>query len=443
MGRETTTAVQQVVEPEAGWRRRLQTWRARRASPAGRALCTVIPIGEERVRWISADAMGECSLSALALPPGAGLRLVVPGEALLLTRLAYLPAERRLLHRTAPYALEERLLTDVDELHVALGVTADGEVAAAVLSRQWLDRWLGALESETQEVASIVPEPLLLAVAEGEWALHIDAANSPAASAAEDAKQAVRNERWIARLPGERGFALEPAAARLALAAAVAAHGAPQRLLLSGVAMEAAARLQLPGPLAALLAPGRGPDFRGRTPPAVEIRVGRYVRRLPWRRWRREWRGVVGALAIAVVLQFGAAAFEHGQLRQQNLALRQEMERLYREVIPRGAIADPEVQLRRRLTDLVAAEQSRFIPLLAQAGAVLADTVDVELQAIQFSAAHRQLRLGLAAPSFDAVEEVRARMVEQGVDAELADTSRSEGIARAQLLVHGAGRQGR
>jgi general secretion pathway protein L len=79
---------------------------------------------------------------------GARVTVLVPAENVLLVQ-AVLPAMKgQKLARAAPFALEEQLVDDVENLHVAIGERDEkGKVANAVVSRDAMETWLTRLNN--------------------------------------------------------------------------------------------------------------------------------------------------------------------------------------------------------------------------------------------------------------------------------------------------------
>lgn len=74
---------------------------------------------------------------------------MLAGESVLLTSAAVPSKQRRQILQAVPYAVEEKLATDVDECHFAIGDRRDsGEVNVAVVERKLLAGWLERLNDK-------------------------------------------------------------------------------------------------------------------------------------------------------------------------------------------------------------------------------------------------------------------------------------------------------
>src|SRR5580704_6318745 len=120
---------------------------------------------EQPATWLVVDSRGNPSGPpqsgplALAAPRAVGRRIcvLVPGTDVLLTDPEVPMKAGTKLQQVVPYALEEQLADDIDDLHFALGKRAadSHRTPVAVVSRTLMDEWLAALRA-----AGIEPECL-------------------------------------------------------------------------------------------------------------------------------------------------------------------------------------------------------------------------------------------------------------------------------------------
>ncbi len=124
------------------------------------------------VSWIAVDSNGtrlsqpaQGSLDLAALDAGDRPVIVLVPAADVLTTTVKLPVRgaARLL-ATLPFALEDQLADDVENLHFAAGAKReDGRVPVAVVARERMQAWLAELDAVGIKPAQIVPETLGLA----------------------------------------------------------------------------------------------------------------------------------------------------------------------------------------------------------------------------------------------------------------------------------------
>jgi type II secretion system protein L len=126
---------------------------------------------------------------------------------------------------------------------------------------------------------------------------------------------------------------------------------------------------------------------------------------------------------------------EHRSLSKQNIALRQQIEAVYRTVEPRGVVNDPELQLRRKVQALQGRQGGAALPLLQQVGTALKGTANISVQNLTYSERQGELRLSITATAFKDIEAVRLAMEKVGLDAQLVGSNADGEKTRAQLRI--------
>src|SRR6185437_14069942 len=128
---------------------------------------------QEQATWLVVDARGAAAGTpqggplSLAAPRAAGRHVVVlvPGTDVLLAQPELPPAKAGArLQQLVPYALEEQLAEDIEELHFAIG-RRQGEstrVPVAVVARKLMDEWTTLLKSSGLEPEALYADSELL-----------------------------------------------------------------------------------------------------------------------------------------------------------------------------------------------------------------------------------------------------------------------------------------
>jgi general secretion pathway protein L len=128
---------------------------------------------QEQATWAVVDARGVAAGPAmggplsLAAPRAAGRHVVVlvPGSDVLLAQPELPPAKAGAkLQQLVPYALEEQLAEDIEELHFAVGRRQDDStrVPVAVVARKRMDEWTTLLKSSGLEAEALYADSELL-----------------------------------------------------------------------------------------------------------------------------------------------------------------------------------------------------------------------------------------------------------------------------------------
>lgn len=313
-----------------------------------------LPESLERIAWRlpGADpAHGEATVAA-ELPGADEIWLALPAGRVLLSDIKLSKRALRQLHGALGNVLEDRLMLDPANAHVALGKPqADDVHPVAVVEIAWLERLLELCRRHGIEPAGAIPETLLW---RGE-----DIAGQ-----------------WSARWNGHdgfvrggpcAGFALDdgdadspPLALQLALAEARRRGAVPGAIALeSELSVDTAAWsrvLDCP-----VIPQTLQPDPH---PPAINLLQGAYARR------RGGWfagiaggadlgrdlggyRLAAGLAAAALGVHLLGTVADWARLSWENRQLRAEMTQVFKDTFPQTqAIVDPALQMRRQLADL-------------------------------------------------------------------------------------------
>jgi general secretion pathway protein L len=385
----------------------------------------------------------EARLAAVGARPDPRVVIWVPASEALLFSPVHIPARRtHTLTQALPYALEDQLLEEPEQLHFAF-VRHGEALAVAVTARERMARWLAALEEPGWRADALGPAVLSLPLPEAEsWTL------------------ACLDQMLLVRQGPFSGFgclgpfepATPPALLAAALAEARAAGQAPQRLV----------RYDPPWPepispdawaqaLGVAIEDG-GRDFRFFSPPlpALDLRQGPYAPRGGW--WREPLRGLWPAaamLAIAIAGTLLVDVIEWWRLQRAEQALAQAMRTLYTTAFPQSkTVLDPYRQLRRELERLEASasnagspgsEAATFVVLLARAATALKDDPRLVLEALRYQPSEG-LVLEIAVPDAESVQAFAARLRRDDLLVEtLADDERRGELKRARLRLRATG----
>lgn len=356
------------------------------------------------------------------------IAVLVPAQKSLLTEVAFAAQERKMLRKTLPYSLEDELVDDVDTLHFALGQAGEKRVPVAVINRDELKHLLDSVESGGAEVKVAIAELQALPLKDGHWTVVIDA------------------DRWLVRAGFAEGFAMEPTAAPMAIRLLLndAATRPVQLDIYCDEQYQATVLDQLPEPLREVVAFHEADYWsavveacRAENFAPINLLQGDFVRRLPWLKWWQQWKKVAVLAAVALTVHVIAALLQWHSLQQENVALRSEIEAVYRAVVPRGAIVDPERQLRRKVGQSQGVQGEGFVSMLSKIGEAVAAVSDVQLQNINYTEQQSEVRLTLTLPSFNDVEKLRMNIEKKGLKAELTGSDRDGSKTRARLRVKG------
>jgi general secretion pathway protein L len=399
--------------------------------------------GDAEPTWALTDGAGQLLVPPTADDPvnlstlaaGRQVALLVPGTDVSQFQVSLPPGNEARLLQLVPFALEDQVSQDIEQLHFAVGEhdAASGMVPVAVVERTRMQEWL-----ERAAALSLVPHavfaesdltPVLsghvtMVVAEGQLALRHGEAR-PLLLPADDPALAI--DMLLA--------GTDPATVNLAV------YSTPEQWHQHGVAIEAlrsrfaTMKVQLSaGGLMALYS-----ATVSQTQP-INLLQGAFrpqrTSGAAWQQWR--W---VAVLAGVLVLLHGLGTFwQLHQLKQASAEATAQMTRLYGALYPGQSPGDnPRRNLEKRLSMLAgdANQQGELLHLLAAVAAAKQNVPQALLQSAVFEA--RSLNMKLRAPDAATLEQFNQALRSSGYKAEVGASSLRDGKFEGQVLLKGAG----
>src|SRR3984957_2533809 len=319
--------------------------------------------GQEETEWLvideAADSVttrqrGSLTLAAAVSRTGRVVALA-PAAQILLAEPELPPGSGVKLARAAPFALEEQLTEDVDELCFALGRRQpNGRTPVAVVSRSVLQAWLAELAGAGIEPAAIYADISLVPENPGQTVLWLE------------------KNRLAVRRPGTLPFAVElpPVAEALVVAGVIqdplaqpseeTAEPSPPESVVLYVTREdwalvegdfqaltgqfASLKVQLlaDGPLTCLVQ-----DLP--TTHAVNLLQGEFARTTDYGASWHRWRTVAILAGALVAAHVAAAALQIHQANRETRRLDGEISQIFSQTMPAETLQDPRRQMQSRL----------------------------------------------------------------------------------------------
>lgn len=400
--------------------------------------------------WIVVDETGTL-LSAVtsgsleqAAPLGAGRRIIVlvPAAAVLRTRAEVPVKSGGKLMQALPFALEEQVADDVDELHFAAGSReADGRLAVAVVRRETIDEWMQRLAAAKLEPGAMYAESDALGCTPNTATLLLQ--EDGAVLAGPDGMLVTMDtdnveslcELWLTRQQAEN-------AERPPLHVVV--YGSPALLDMFTPRLE---RLRAQAQTLEFLALNDGPlprlAARIVTAPGVDLLQGAYARRSHWSAWWPAWRAtaalLVATLALGLAVQWGEI---HG-LRREIRALDVTIDQAFHYVFPdAGPITDPQAELSARLLELGGQQNAgsrEFMDTLAVLARALGTDSRIRIEAFNYRPGTLDLRL--RTPSVESLDQLQQSVSGTGTlqaQIQSANTEGNEVIGRLHITRSGS-----
>ena len=385
----------------------------------------VIRFGIDRAQaasWIAVDSNGTRigppvtgPLAAAARDAGnRGVIVLVPATTVLTTSVNIPVKGGSRLLAALPFALEEQLADDIDDLHFAAGTRREsGQVPVAVVAHEQMLDWLERLDEAGLSAARIVPENYGLARIPGTMSL----------LSADD--QIMFND------GADNEFVMQGAKPSDALAVAGALEdpgteeSVPGHLLvycsasdeerfqhdwivlrheLASVDINLLPDGALPR-LAVTVAAGNG----------INLLQGRYGAKTEFGSLFRPWRYAAMLVLTLGVLVFGGKVADYYRLTQEESALKAQFEQVYRSIRPgdQREVVDPVATVNsvRRSFGAPSALQV-LLPSLAQLGQAVQQNQAANIEAISYRAGVIDVRL--TAPDVATLDKIQKAVSSSG-----------------------------
>lgn len=356
------------------------------------------------------------------------VQLVLPAEEVLITRVRLPQSARRHAGSVLAFAVEDEIVGEPDANQVSwLGSAADADVLA-VVDKQNLRQWHDALDASGIRGYEVHCETLMLPWTTGEWSLAWDGREGFVRTGELEGTTTDCGDRNSP--PLSLCLMLDEAKSRGEAPASIAVYAtgpdsppeieAWQRAL--GVALRLAGHW----------------DWRT-TPPDVGVSLAQE---------RPRWRLPAGTLArlkpavwiagIALAIHAVALVADWTRLASEQRGLRQQMELRFRSAFPETvAVADPALQMRRKLAEARHAigqpDSTDFLPMMIKVAAALKAVPAGGLRVASYESG--RMTLELAAVEETTVRRIVARLLQEGMRADVSPPSTQAGRATVILTV--------
>ena len=356
------------------------------------------------------------------------VQLVLPAAEVLITRARLPESARRRAGSVLAYAVEDETVGEPDASQVSwLGSVADTDVLA-VADRQGLKAWSEALDAAGIRSYEVHCETLMLPWMAGEWSLAWDGREG-----------FVRTSELEGTATDCGDPASPPLSLRLMLDEAKARGAAPATIAVYATAPDAPLEIEA-WQRALGVALRRAEPWDWRTaPPEAGVSLAQE---------RARWRLPPGTLArlqpaawiagIALAIHALALVADWTRFAGEQRSLRQQMESRFRAAFPEAvAVADPALQMRRKLTEARHAvgqpDGGDFLPMIVNVAAALKQAPAGRLRIASYESG--RMTLELAGVGEADVRRIVARLLQAGMRVDASPASTRAGGAAVVLTV--------
>jgi general secretion pathway protein L len=403
--------------------------------------------GQEETEWLVIDDAGDLETTrqrgsltlAAAVSHGGRVVALAPATQVLLAEPELPPGSGVKIARAVPFALEEQLTEDIDQLSFAIGRRRPGGgTPVAVVSRAALKGWLADLSAAGLEPSHLYPDISLMPDNPGQTVLWFE------------------KGRLAVRRPGALPFAVELAPVSEALVVAgviadpldaTAEAKAPESAILHVTREDWESSQdefeQLAGKFESLnvqlLTDGPLPWLaRGlKTTDAVNLLQGEFSRATDYAERWRQWRT---AAVLAVVLLGAHVAAQALQIRKEKhetTALDSQIASVFSAAMPAEAIQDPRRQMQSRLDRIhkAGAGPEFFLRALKVLSGAMEVTPKTDIDALSYR--EDSLDMKVSAPSLAALSQLSQFVGKQGMTAEIQSSTPVASGVEAHIRLRG------
>jgi general secretion pathway protein L len=349
--------------------------------------------------------------------------LILPGEKLVTRELDYNEKEKKHLRNLLPFQLEEALIGDVEDIHLAIANPRDGKISIAYTDKNWLGEQIEKLNAMGLDVVRCSMMPLV-------WTQKTDS---------KEWLIAEYDKQLHVQYGPDLGFSLPLAQAPLALQL-LAADNKPDAIHLRAANEDQIDELEklIPAELEDLPRNKEVKDWCSNLSlESVDLCQGDFSRRLPVERWWKLWQNLAVFAGICLAVTIVSLMIQIRQLNKESLQLRVAMENAARTVIPQGKLTSVEKQVANLLSQLQPTQQSAgLMELLAMSLPVVSQSPDVKIKALNYSHETGELAISVQANDFAAFERMTNALKEQGMQAEILNVNAQGDTQSARLRIH-------
>lgn len=395
---------------------------------------------DQPVSWLVVDTRGaptgppQSGPLSLAAPRSTGRRIcvLVPGTDVLLAEPEVPARAGTKLQQLVPYALEEQLAEDIDDLHFAIGKrTADSnKTPVAVVTRVLMDQWIGSLKEHGLEPEAIYADSDLLpqnpgqsvALLEGDIVVVRPPASVPVTLPADALHEALEMAQ-SSNPEGGTGRGL------------VLYTGAPEWQEYSTQVEELRERFD--GIKIQLLSAGPLPLFAQQLPnvTATNLLQGPYTPTRSRAVGFRAWRVAATLLACLAGLHVAGKAAELSLLKRNEHKLDVSIREAVQTIMPgQGSTPDARKLLEQRLAAARAGSTSGLLPVLEALVQAKSAAPGATVEALNFHNGGTELKI--AAPDAASLDRIGQALRNNGWQADLTSGNNVASGYEGRLEIH-------
>ncbi len=382
--------------------------------------------------WVLVDEQGVARSPVQTGVPDAGViagatrvAVLVPGVEVFIGDARVPGRSRQRVLRAAPYAVEEKLATDVESMHFALGpVQNTDHYPVVAVERTQMDAWGALLREQGISATQWLPDVLAVPAAGEGWSVLVDA------------------DSVLVRSGDFAGFVADRDSFHTLFSLLEAREQVPQWAQVFGST--------------ALELPDVETEFVGQHQQALEVLAlgwargpvinllqGPYSRSHEWGRLVRPWRASAALLLVGLLVSGITTGVDYYRLSREHAQLRADIEAVYRKAFPQTRrVVDPRAQMEQQLSQLqrsAGGGNTDFLFMLAETAGVLRATQGINIQGASYR--DGRLDLELQADNLQILDQLKQSLAASGrMQAEIQSATTEAGQkVKSRLRIQGVG----
>ncbi|MBF0218721.1 MAG: type II secretion system protein GspL [Gammaproteobacteria bacterium] len=349
---------------------------------------------------------GVCDLATLqGLALGLRLVLIVPGRQVHLASVKVPSRNQQKVAQAVPYALEDELSEEIDDLHFVVSRRAtDAGYAVAVTSHRSIADWLHCFDTVALRIDQISVDTLLLPVTPGHWTLLLEPQGALLRQGEDHAMALPLASLDMLLVTLLDGVAAESEAELPAIILYDLRPDGSEPLIFSE---QVAAQLK-PQPL-----PAHGSFWQlpliWSSP--LQLLQGRYSRQEQLGKLLKPWRAVALLSLLLAALLFAERYVTYTRQQAALHDLVAQQTQIYRDAFPGSRnVVNPQVQMQQQLAQLRRSDggQAGFLTLLNSAAPHLLSDSGNEIHALRYR--QQRLELTMQFKSLAAIDSLKGRL---------------------------------
>lgn len=392
-------------------------------------------VGEDKVQWAMSDDKGTLTTAVLEgtlkeaadSVEGRKATLILPADDVLLAQTVIPGNSLARAQQAVPYALEEQVADDVDDLHFALGSkNRNDEYPVAVIGLDVMDRVTERCAQAGLRPSEIVPETLALPVLQASspdltvWSALLD------------------NGRAVVRQGEYQGFATDTGMASMMIEGALSGLDEQAQISLVAFSTDSATPLEVPAELdlevrrcdhpLALYASGLA------STPHVNLMQGVYNPKKNFDKTWKPWRTTAVLAACVCAVLFAGKWLELNQLQKQEATLDAQIANAFEQALPGARMQRPRRQVQSALENIGVVNNDGFTSRMAQIAASLSTQPQTQLRTIGYR--NGRFDLDLNTDDVPTLDALKSELGKRGsLDMSVQSANREDNTVRGRVRI--------